>query len=40
MRPDIRPGGIFPEVASNTALTQQVYDLTRQIHDFLTAGTP
>jgi hypothetical protein len=28
------------EVASNTALTQQVHNLTRQIHDFLTAGTP
>jgi cell division protein FtsL len=26
------------EVASNTALTQQVRDLTSQIHDFLTAG--
>jgi low affinity Fe/Cu permease len=26
------------EVASNTALTQQVHDLTRQIHDFLTAS--
>jgi hypothetical protein len=27
------------EMASNTALTQQVHDLTREIHDFLTAGT-
>jgi low affinity Fe/Cu permease len=26
------------EVASNTALTQQVHDLAREIHDFLTAG--
>ena len=26
------------EVASNTALTQQVHDLTAQIHDFLTAA--
>jgi hypothetical protein len=26
------------EVASNTALTQQVHDLTSQIRDFLTAG--
>jgi low affinity Fe/Cu permease len=27
------------EVASNTALTQQVHDLACQIHDFLTSGT-
>ncbi len=27
------------EVASSTAFTQQVHDLTRQIHGFLTAGT-
>jgi low affinity Fe/Cu permease len=26
------------EVASNTALTQQVHDLARQIHDLLTSG--
>jgi low affinity Fe/Cu permease len=26
------------EVALNTALTQQVHDLAREIHDFLTAG--
>jgi hypothetical protein len=26
------------ELASNTALTQQVHELTSQIHDFLTAA--
>ena len=28
------------EVASNTALTQQVHDLTREIHDYLTSHRP
>ena len=26
------------ELASNTALSQQVHDMAAQIHDFLTAG--